>query len=291
MNPVVLNCQMLPMKKPEPILIADLLPKLDRLLITLLKNLSEIAWMTKTIVPIWRVKDIALHLLDGNLRTLSMLRDNHMGLPQPNLNNYKLTVQYLNDLNASWIKATQRLSPKVIIDLLEHSGKAYCTYLQSLDPFSDAAFSVGWAGESVSKNWFHIAREYTEKWHHQQQIRLAVGKDDSLLEEEWFLPYLNTSIRALPHHYKPIQGTSGDLIHFIFKGKHDKSCFLKNEKNSWELFTEIAGHADSVVTIPDHIAWRIFTKGIRKDEALSFSTIQGNKQLGIHIFDMVAVMA
>ncbi|MEJ7682555.1 MAG: hypothetical protein WKG06_32810 [Segetibacter sp.] len=28
-----------------------------------------------------------------------------------------------------------------------------------------------WAGEKKSKNWFHIAREYTEKWHHQMSSR------------------------------------------------------------------------------------------------------------------------
>ena len=31
------------------------------------------------------------------------------------------------------------------------------------------------AGEAVSANWFDVAREFTERWHHQQQIRLAIG--------------------------------------------------------------------------------------------------------------------
>ena len=39
-----------------------------------------------------------------------------------------------------------------------------------------AIFSVAWAGESESENWFDVARDYTERWHHQQQIRDAVGR-------------------------------------------------------------------------------------------------------------------
>jgi hypothetical protein len=35
---------------------------------------------------------------------------------------------------------------------------------------------VAWAGEAESKNWFHVARDYSEKWHHQQQIREAVSQ-------------------------------------------------------------------------------------------------------------------
>jgi hypothetical protein len=125
-----------------PLLLADLVAELDLQLIAFLKTLSLEDWGKQTIVPQWKVKDIAVHLLDGNLRTL-------------------------------W---------------LEQSGKAYCDYLKSLDPFDKAVFSVAWAGEDESKNWFHIAREYTEKWHHQQQIRLAVGEEQTLLKENGTCP-------------------------------------------------------------------------------------------------------
>jgi hypothetical protein len=36
-------------------------------------------------------------------------------------------------------------------------------------------FSVARAGEEASLNWFNIAREYSERSLHQQQIREAVG--------------------------------------------------------------------------------------------------------------------
>jgi len=36
------------------------------------------------------------------------------------------------------------------------------------------SLAVDWAEEMESKNWMAIAREYTEKWLHQQQIRDAI---------------------------------------------------------------------------------------------------------------------
>ena len=42
------------------------------------------------------------------------------------------------------------------------------------------------------------AREFTERWVHQQQIRDAVGKP-GLTERRWLHPVLDAFARALPH--------------------------------------------------------------------------------------------
>lgn len=276
--------------KPEKIDVITLLPAIDKLLIKLLQGLSADDWDKQTISPKWKVKDIAAHLLDGNLRTLSMLRDHYYGEKPEVTNSYADVLDFLNKLNADWVKANQRLSPKVIIDLLKSSGKEYCDFLATLNPGDKAEFSVAWAGENESMNWFHIAREYTEKWHHQQQIRLAIGDDKILLQEKWYLPYLDTSVRALPHHYRNVEGKAHDLIKFTFVGKSEKSWFL-HFKNGWELFTFVSGEPQCEVRITDENAWKIFTKGMAKKEAMESSEIIGNQRLGEKIFDMIAVMA
>ena len=278
------------MKKPQAINVIHLLSKIDQLLIELLEGLSLADWQKQTIAPQWKVKDIAVHLLDGNLRTLSMLRDNYFGEQPENINAYQDLVNFLNQLNADWVTASKRLSPRVIINLLQSSGKEYCDYLKTLNPTDKATFSVAWAGENESKNWFHIAREYTEKWHHQQQIRLAIGADKILLEDEFYIPYLDTSIRALPYHYRDTIGTEGDLIQFIFSGKTDKSWYLKYSEK-WELYTEINEKTNCQVIIPDEFVWRIFTKGMKKDAAIQKASIYGKRAIGLKIFDLIAVMA
>ena len=278
------------MKKPEKIEVVALIPELDNMLFKLLDGLSAEDWDKQTIAPKWKVKDIAVHLLDGNLRTLSMLRDGYYGEKPEAVNSYGDLVNFLNGLNADWVKATKRLSPKVIIELLKTSGKEYCDFLATLNPDDKAEFSVAWAGENESKNWFHIAREYTEKWHHQQQIRLAVGDEQELLEEKWYLPYLDTSVRALPNHYRKVEGKDKDLVKFTFLGKTEKSWFLYYD-NGWELISSTKQEPISEVKIRDNYAWKIFTKGVKREEAIANSEIIGDKKLGEKIFDMIAVMA
>ncbi|GMQ26567.1 hypothetical protein Aoki45_32500 [Algoriphagus sp. oki45] len=278
------------MKRPEQIDVIALMPELDKLLISLLEGLSDEDWDKQTIAPKWKVKDVAVHLLDGNLRTLSVLRDKYHGVKPERINSYQDLIDYLNRLNTDWVKATKRLSTRVIIDLLSSSGKEYCDFLATLDPNDTAEFSVAWAGENESKNWFHIAREYTEKWHHQQQIRLAVGYEQKLLEEKWYLPYLETSLRALPHHYRNIEGKNGDLVKFTFLGNPEK-CWFLYYKDGWELFTSVDDKPKSEVFIKNEIAWKIFTKGLTREEAIGNSEIVGDKILGEKIFDMIAVMA
>ncbi|GAC1595295.1 MAG: hypothetical protein NVS3B25_18830 [Hymenobacter sp.] len=189
--------------QPDPIFTLPLFPELDRLLLELLRSLTPADWQRPTLVRHWTVKDVAAHLLDGNLHTLSMLRDGYFG-EAPDDASYPGLVAYLNGLNADWVRAARRLSPVVLIDWLAQSGAEYTAYVGTLDPWALAAWPVAWAGETESRNWFHLARDYTEKWHHQQQIREAVGQPAPLLTRELFRPFIETLLRGLPHAYRQV---------------------------------------------------------------------------------------
>ena len=58
---------------------SKLLPILDRKLIELLSSLTPDEWNAQTVAKRWKVKDVASHLLDGNLRGLSITRDHYFG--------------------------------------------------------------------------------------------------------------------------------------------------------------------------------------------------------------------
>ena len=141
-----------------------------------------------------------------------------------------------------------------------------CIPIKSLDPFEKSPFSVGWAGEEESLNWFHIAREYTEKWHHQQQIRFAVGQEAELYQQEWYFPYLDTSMRALPYHYRDVKTQESAGIQFVV-GEIESWC-LYYSNASWQLVMELPNLPLSLVKIPHEVAWRVFTKGISREEAM-----------------------
>jgi hypothetical protein len=117
--------------------------------------------------------------------------------PDGPVETYADLVGYLNRLNAEWITATRRVSPPLLIDLLEHTGGQLARLFLELDPGAPAIFPVAWAGEERSANWFDIAREYTERWLQQQQIRDAVGAP-GLTARPWMHPVLVPFVRALP---------------------------------------------------------------------------------------------
>ena len=279
------------MEQANPIITIDLFPEIDRKLLDLLRSLAPGDWEKPTTAPLWKVKDIVSHLLDGNIRGLSMSRDHYFGETPPEDTSYQSLVDFLNQLNADWVKATRRMSPYILISLLEFTGKAYYEHFRQLDPLGPAIFPVAWAGETHSENWFHIAREYTEKWHHQQQIRLAVGKAEPLLTKEFYHPFLATVMRALPYHYKDVKAQHHDVIRFTVTGDGGGVWYLMYEKTKWVFLSQCALPPTSEVTIDGDIAWRLFTKGIDREQAAQKCKFSGNQVLGKEILTMLTVMA
>lgn len=279
------------MPKEIPIPTLHLFPQLDQLLLEFLRSLSPADWEKRTIVPLWTIKDIAGHLLDGNLRTLSMSRDQYFGENPDPIESYGDLVAYLNRLNADWVKAFKRVSPAVLIELLELTGGQYNTYLKTLNPYTPALFSVAWAGEEKSQNWFHIAREYTEKWHHQQQMRLAMEQEEVLYTPDLYFPYLDTSMQALPHHYRNVAAEAGTVIAFAVKGVPNAQWHLRRGEKAWSLSKTLDQNPIASVSIDGTIAWRMLTKGIDKGEAAKLVEIEGDQALGAVVVDMLAVMA
>jgi uncharacterized protein (TIGR03083 family) len=272
-----------------PIQTLHLFPKLDQKLVTLLRSLKPDEWNNRTLAKLWTVKDIASHLLDGNLRLLSMVRDDFFGHTPKGLNSYQDLVAFLNGLNADWVIATKRLSPQVIIQLLDQTGVECHEVLKNLDPFAPAPFSVAWAGETESKNWFHIAREYTERWHHQQQIREALGKQ-GIMDRELYFPLMDTFMRALPHTYR--NTTAPELTHIKVSVTTEAggSWSLLRQQGYWVLATsEIPPSAE--IVIDPHTAWKLFTKGVSPDDAQHKIQFKGDKQFCAPILEMVSVMA
>ncbi len=275
---------------PIPIPTLHLFPILDQELIALLKSLTPEEWEAPTLARLWRVKDIAAHLLDGNVRTLSILRDGYAGDPPGDIPSYEALLAYLNGLNATWVAAAKRLSPQVLIELLELTGRQYTEYLATLDPFANAVFSVAWAGESESQNWFHIAREYTEKWHHQQQIREATGRP-GLLTSELFPPFIATFMRGLPHAYRHTDAENGTCVQITVTTEAGGDWYLVREDGSWQLETHFSGQPAAHLSIHPDTAWKVFTKGIKPDEARQQVTLGGDERLAETALRMVAVMA
>jgi hypothetical protein len=267
----------------------SLFPRLNALLIPLLRSLTPEEWQQQTIAKKWKVKDVAAHLLDGNLRMISIYRDNHLLKPEYAIDSYESLVSYLNILNHEWVKAAGRLSTGLITDLLEHTGKEYDNLIAQLNPNDDAIFSVAWAGQAVSKNWFHVAREYTEKWHHQQQIRDAVNKP-GIMGEMFVYPLMATFMQGLPNTFRNIQAPVGTAVN-ININEGGGSWHITKSPNQWEVIAGEASDAEASIILPTNIAWKLFTKGLSPGAAEKETTIEGDITLARKVLELVAVMA
>jgi uncharacterized protein (TIGR03083 family) len=284
------------MKPAEPILIStSLFLSLDAELLVLLRSLVGEDWHRPTVCSAWTVKDIGCHLLDGSIRRLSSQRDGYRPPESPQqFGSREELVVYLADLNATWTKATRRISPTVLIQLLEVMNQQCSKLLGSLDPFAPAPISVLWAGENHSLNWFDVAREYTEKWHHQQQIADAVGKAGRITTRPLFFPVLDTFLRALPFTYRNTTARDGTLVQITIEGAAGGDWFLLRHEGEWTLGYEAAGSPAAVVRLDQDVAWRLFTKRMDARTALTrFPSIRlaGDEDLGRVALEMVAIMA
>jgi uncharacterized protein (TIGR03083 family) len=276
------------MKPPEPIIVTDLFPEVHASLLDLLSGLSAEDWGKPTACARWSVKDIAAHLLGGQLGILSRKRDAYAYSGSP-IQNWDDLVTLINNLNDVWVKAASRLSPRVLCDLLTMSGEQVCAYFNTLDPYTTGD-PVDWAGREPAPVWLDLAREYTEWWHHQQQIRDAVEKP-GLKEPRFFAPVLDAFVRALPHTYRNVDANDGTLVALTISGDAGGRWLLRREDGGWRLYVDSAEKADAEAIIDQEIAWRLFCKGISKDEAVAGATVTGDRVLASKALEMISVIA
>ena len=273
----------------NPILTLDLFPILEGKLIELLRCLRHDDWLRPTLAKRWTVKDVASHLLDGNLKRLSIQRDGFFGLMAPPREGYEAFVAFINRNNADWVQAARRLSPRVLIDLMEITSKEVQELFHGLDPHAPALWGVSWAGEEASANWFDIAREYTERWHHQQQIRVAVERP-GICSRELYFPVLETFMRGMPHAFRSVKAREGTAVEIQISGEAGGSWFVEKSDSNWHLELH-APSADATLKMDQELAWRVFTKAVDAQAAAGEVEITGDRSLAMQALSLVAVLA
>lgn len=278
----------------KPIFTAHLFPKVDGMLLEQLRAHSPEDWEKQTVSPKWKVKDVAAHLLDTPLRGLSIGRDGYVP-SSPKISSSAELGAYINRLNEEGVTVYRRLSPAVLISLMEMACKQLAEYHSQRDPYATAPYGVSWAGEEKSPNWFDTAREYTERWHHQQQIRLAVNRskpgNPGIMTRELYYPVLDCFMRALPFTYRNVSAGAGTLVRITVLGECGGSWDLLRGDTAWMLTEHEQDQPKAEATIPQEIAWRIFTKGIDRALAQTQVKIRGDTALALPVLGMVSIVS
>jgi uncharacterized protein (TIGR03083 family) len=221
--------------------------------LALLGALGDADWAMPTEAGRWTVKDVALHLLDDELGWLSRGRDSDLSGLLDDTVDYRQFVAALDAKNQRWVDGASGLSHRVLTDLLEWSGWQVDQYYASLD--LNTPSQVKWAGPRPVPRWFDLARDFTERWVHQQQIRDAVRRPGN---HERFLPdVLATFVWAFPHQYRA-DATPGTEVQLDF-GRIGGSWILTRDATRWVLDQGRTPRPAASLRMPPQQAWRQLT--------------------------------
>ena len=257
-------------------------------LLDLLDGLGPDEWDQPTIVPSWRVRHVAGHLLDTALRRLTIARDGFV-FDRPASAAPDDVRAFVDRVNAEGVQVYGRLSPSVLRDMMQPASQALRRWLAARAPDAPALFPVSWAGETASAHWFDAARELTERWHHQQQIRLALDRP-GLFGRELYHPVLDCFMRALPYSFRDLDAPDGAHVAVEVTGEAGGIWRLYRDGARWMLTTDVLDQPVARVTLPEHIAWRLFTKGIAPEAARHDSRVEGDPVLAARVFATRAIV-
>ena len=248
-------------------------------LVLLLHRLSPAAWQQPTVAGTWLVRDVVAHLLDTTLRRLSFHRDGMTPPPLPGfINSDRDFVAFINGLNAQWVTAARRLSPRVLTDMYERASDEVADWFESQSLDGPALFGVSWAGEQASASWFDIGREFTELWHHQQQIRMAVDADP-LADARYLHAVIDIAVRGLPHAYRDVPAERGQTVVVDVNGPAGGQWTLVRDRDGWALSPGVPAAETTRVRVDEDAAWKLLFNALPVADAARAISISGRADL------------
>lgn len=217
-----------------------------------------------------------------------MVRDGWV-VDKPSIEEPGDLLAMIDRLNQEGVSVYRRLSPPVLAELMSGACEQSAAFHESLDPWAPAAFSVSWAGEEASLNWFDTARELTERWHHQQQIRHATDRP-GIMTPDLYHPVLDCFLRGLPYAFRHVEAAEGSRVRVVISGECGGEWQIHRTGSGWKLEDPETECWTSRVTIPQTSAWRVFTKGIDRQSARGQASIEGNECLGAAVLGLTAIV-
>jgi uncharacterized protein (TIGR03083 family) len=276
------------MLRPAPAV--DVLPLLEEErteLVALLRRLSPEDFAKPTACEPWTVRDVAAHLLGVDLSLLSRLRDAYV-VPDDEAPEGDDILAWIDRRNAAWVAASSWLSPGSLADILEHTGRVSKSFFGSLDP-EGLGEEVSWASAGLAPWWLCVAREFSERWVHQQHIRDAVGAP-GLNGPSFINPLLATLLRSLPHAYDSVPAGEGAEVSVQIEGRGGGSWAVVGKGDEWLLYEGRSKEPQATVALDQDAAWRFLVRNISEKEARKRAQTSGKKELIAPFFGAVAAL-
>lgn len=255
-------------------------------LVGLLRGLKPNDWSQPTVCAGWDVRDVALHILGGDLGNISRRRDL---VEHQSWGPGEAPGAFLARLNEDWVRVGRRLSPRLIIDLLEFNGPALFAYFRTLDA-SVMGGPVSWAGRGSAPVWLDVAREYMERWVHQQHIRDAVGRPGQT-DPQFVNPVIAASMHALPVAMERHAAHEKGAVVIRVLGRAGGTWNVTREDHQWRLLEGTTPSPRTTMELEVEDWWRVVTLGISPETALSRARVTGDAELARAAINAVAIIA
>jgi uncharacterized protein (TIGR03083 family) len=276
------------LRPPEPVIAVDCFPAEREALFDLIDALGPDDWERAATAEGWTVRDVVAHLLGDDLGRISGQRDGHR---DPTASPGESPKDAADRRNRDWVVATRRLSPRVLRALLEWSGSESQHLFESLDLFAVGG-PVSWAGPEAAPVWLDLAREFTERWHHQQQIRDALNApiwapDDAMRV------VLATFAFSLPPAVSTAEPEAdGDVsVSLRVNGPGGGDWTVRSTGGRSTLWLGRADRPTAAVELDADTAWRMYVGALPRDEVARRARIVGDGPLGRRILGAFALVS
>jgi uncharacterized protein (TIGR03083 family) len=228
-------------------------PQRDGLL-ALLASLDAADWQRPTACTGWSVADLAAHVLGDVVGRAS----GHAAPAGPRPAAGEPLPVFIDRINEEWVAAWRRADPRLVVSCLRAVGPDHDAVWMRQDLFDDSV-GVSWAGIDPAPLWFDAARDLTEYWVHERQIRDAVGRP--VHDPAALATVLDVFVRGLPYtlaRSEPLGVTGFRLVADV----PGASWALSSEPDGrWRVtdHPSLGAEAPGVEVAAEHL-WRRWTR-------------------------------
>lgn len=226
----------------------------------LLADLQAGDWQQPSPCPGWSILGLCCHLLGDDFGLLARHRDGHYGTPSPGGATEGEFVSWLDELQAEWVRASRRLSPRLVTELLRWAGPQIADTFRREDPRARTA-SVSWAGPGPAPVWLDQARELSEYWIHRQQILQGLGRPSDL-RADLAGPVLDGLRWAYPYRLAQARAQPGDTVTITITGPVTKIWRLVAAESGWQFADQPGSRRAASLAMSTEQAWRLLTNNL-----------------------------
>lgn len=271
--------------------VAALLARERGALMATLHRLQPADWDRRTPCPGWRVKDLVSHLWSTDLHVLARLRDGHRAPDDVagEAPSRAVVTAAVDEHNERWVAATHGLSPRVLVDRLQESGPQVTTVFRVGDLRAPAE-RVAWVGTRPQPLWFCGARELTERFVHQQQIRTSVGQR-AFDDEEVLAAVVDTFSHAFPAALAGVHAEPGTAVGVVVEDAAlTRRWTFTRSPGGWIGSDGVSSDVAALLRTDADAFWRLLSGNLSRTDQVHRVELVGTPTLFAALRDTRAVL-